>query len=126
MKGGRRKGAGQKCIHAPHRCVYLTDRQALLLRKWGRGGLTAGLRWLIGCAERLVVSTGLVAAATTTAAVRRPAGRLRMHCVYLNDAQVELLRRWGGGQISPGLRWLIDAAEGLVVRKGAPTTSVKL
>lgn len=37
------------------RCVYLTDEQARLLRKWGRGDLSKALRWLIDEAARMVV-----------------------------------------------------------------------
>lgn len=49
MYGGRRVGAGRK-PHIPplkKRKVSLTDAQALLLRVYGRGDLSAGLRWLV-------------------------------------------------------------------------------
>jgi hypothetical protein len=36
------------------RLVSMTDAQAKLLRMWGRGDLSAGLRWLINAAEPLV------------------------------------------------------------------------
>lgn len=50
IKGHRRK-------HVPplkKRLVSLTDDQAALLRKWGRGDLSAGLRWLIDAAAPLI------------------------------------------------------------------------
>ena len=34
--------------------------------------------------------------------------------VHLTAAQVELLRMWGGGDVSAGARWLIDQAAPLV------------
>ena len=37
------------------RCVNLTDDQAALVRKWGRGDLSAGLRWLIDSAAALIL-----------------------------------------------------------------------
>lgn len=37
-------------------------------------------------------------------------------CVNITEAQVKLLRMWGRGDVSAGLRWLIDAAAPLVVR----------
>lgn len=37
------------------RCVQLTDEQCKLLRKWGRGDMSAGLRWLIDMAVGVVV-----------------------------------------------------------------------
>ncbi len=37
------------------RCVRLTDEQCRLLRTWGRGDLSAGLRWLIDTAQHLIV-----------------------------------------------------------------------
>lgn len=49
MKGGRRAGAGRP-RHVPplrRRGVYITDEQCKLLRMWGRGDVSAGLRWLI-------------------------------------------------------------------------------
>lgn len=41
---------------------------------------------------------------------------LKSRCVSLTDEQVRLLRIWGKGDMSAGLRWLIDAAALLVVR----------
>ncbi len=55
-RGGKRVGAGRK-PHVPplkERYVRLTDEQCALLRKWGRGDLSAGLRWLIEQAKHLV------------------------------------------------------------------------
>lgn len=40
----------------------------------------------------------------------------KARCVYLTDAQVRLLRMWGRGDVSAGLRWLIDAAAPAVRR----------
>ena len=55
--GGRRTGAGRKRHVPPLRCrhVCITDEQAQLLRMWGRGDLSAGLRWLIEAAAPFVV-----------------------------------------------------------------------
>lgn len=50
-KGGRRK-------HIPplkKRLVSMTDEQAALLRKWGRGDVSAGLRWLVDSASALIL-----------------------------------------------------------------------
>ena len=47
--GGKRKGAGRK-KHVPplkNRRVGITEEQAALLRRIGRGDVSAGLRWLI-------------------------------------------------------------------------------
>ncbi len=40
----------------------------------------------------------------------------KARCVYLTDEQVRLLRMWGRGDVSAGLRWLIDVTKGMVVR----------
>lgn len=55
MSGGEKK-AGRKRHDPPLRrhCVTMTDEQAQLLRTWGRGDLSAGLRWLIEAAALLV------------------------------------------------------------------------
>lgn len=55
-RGGKREGAGRKPHVPPLRCckVYLTDEQIKLLRKWGRGNASDGLRWLIEMAARVV------------------------------------------------------------------------
>jgi hypothetical protein len=42
-----------------------------------------------------------------------------MRCVYLTDEQVKLLRMWGRGDVSAGLRWLIDQSK-LLIRKPLP------
>jgi hypothetical protein len=49
MRGGRREGAGRKRHIPPLKktCVTLTEEQTKLLRMWGKGDLSAGLRWLI-------------------------------------------------------------------------------
>ncbi len=58
--GGARPGAGRKKNDPPtkQRCVHLTDEQCLLLRRWGRGDLSAGLRWLIEAAAPLIHRAG--------------------------------------------------------------------
>lgn len=55
--GGKRPGAGRKA-HVPALkkcCLTLTDAQRKLLRKWGRGDMSAGLRWLIEAAQPWVI-----------------------------------------------------------------------
>lgn len=39
------------------RCICLTDEQVKLLRMWGRGDVSAGLRWLIESAKSMVRRT---------------------------------------------------------------------
>ena len=39
---------------------------------------------------------------------------LRQLKVYLTDEQIKLLRRYGRGNVSGGLRWLIEQSEGLI------------
>ncbi len=54
--GGKRVGAGRKRLDPPvseHR-LNLTDEQVKLLRTWGRGDVSAGLRWLIDQAKHVV------------------------------------------------------------------------
>ena len=44
-----------------------------------------------------------------------------VHLTYsflLTPAQAKLLKTWGGGNASAGLRWLIEAAQTLVRRSG--------
>lgn len=52
----RRKTGGRKKHFPPlkKRLVTITDEQAALLRKWGRGNLSDGLRWLVDQAAKLV------------------------------------------------------------------------
>ena len=55
-RGGLRPNAGRRA-HVPplkRRCVNITDDQAALLRKWGKGDVSLGLRWLIDQAKNLV------------------------------------------------------------------------
>ena len=49
MRGGKREGSGRKRNDPPTKGfhVYITEDEARLLREWGRGDLSAGLRWLI-------------------------------------------------------------------------------
>jgi hypothetical protein len=47
---------------------------------------------------------------------------VKARCVNLTDEQVRLLRAWGRGDVSAGLRWLIDVAA-LFVRKIEKRTS---
>ncbi len=55
-RGGKRAGAGRKRHNPPLKphCVTMTDEQAKMLRMWGKGDLSAGLRWLIEAAAPLV------------------------------------------------------------------------
>lgn len=51
-RGGRRVGAGRKRNDPPTRKISLslTEEQVRLLRMWGRGDVSAGLRWLVEAA----------------------------------------------------------------------------
>lgn len=55
-RGGKREGAGRKKHYPPLRNieVSLTEEQTKLLRMWGRGSVSEGLRWLIEVAKDLV------------------------------------------------------------------------
>lgn len=57
MEGDREKRANRRRNYPPTkaRCVYLTDEQVKLLRMYGRGDVSAGLRWLIDAAAPMVV-----------------------------------------------------------------------
>ncbi|MDE2237966.1 MAG: hypothetical protein KGK30_08770 [Elusimicrobia bacterium] len=54
--GGKRRGAGRKKLPGDmlNRNVRLMAEQARLLRLWGDGNLSAGLRWIIDVAAPLV------------------------------------------------------------------------
>lgn len=56
-RGGRRPGAGRPRNNPPTRryTVALTEAQIRLLRMWGRGDASAGLRWLIDAAAPMIV-----------------------------------------------------------------------
>lgn len=56
-RGGKRPGAGRPRHHPPLIRIraYITEEQAKLLREWGRGDLSAGLRWVVGEAAKMVV-----------------------------------------------------------------------
>lgn len=57
----KRKKTGGRKAHVPplkKKRVNMTDEQAKLLMKWGRGDLSAGLRWLIEEAKRWVHKPG--------------------------------------------------------------------
>ena len=58
--GGKRKGAGQRKAAQPLTTfhIQLTVEQARLVRKWGRGNLSGGLRWLIDQAAKVVKKRG--------------------------------------------------------------------
>ena len=45
---------------------------------------------------------------------KRRSGPFAKRVVLLTDKQVEELKKWGGGDMSVGLRWLIDHAAPLV------------
>lgn len=53
--GARRSRAGRKYAPARRRCLCLDDSHMKLLRAWGRGNASAGLRWLIDTAAPLIV-----------------------------------------------------------------------
>ena len=38
------------------------------------------------------------------------------YSVKITHAQAELLKKWGGGDLSAGLQWLVDAADILIRR----------
>lgn len=49
---------------------------------------------------------------------RKPSGDgVATYSVRMTKSQVELLKEWGGGDVSAGLRWLVTVAELLVHRK---------
>lgn len=53
--GKKKRGGSNK--HIPplkKRLVSMTDEQAKLLRMWGKGDLSAGLRWLVDQCRYLV------------------------------------------------------------------------
>lgn len=54
--GGKRAGAGRKRIDPTLkvRHIRLTDAQVKLLCMWGKGDMSAGLRWLINSAAPIV------------------------------------------------------------------------
>lgn len=58
--GGKRAGAGRKKSDAKSintitiYSVHITGKQAALLKKWGGGDLSAGLRWLVNTAQALI------------------------------------------------------------------------
>lgn len=54
MKSGGMRGRRRHVPPLKKRLVGMTDAQAALLRKWGRGDLSAGLRWLVDAAAVLV------------------------------------------------------------------------
>lgn len=55
-RGGKRVGAGRRPHDPPLRTrhVNITDEQVKMLRQWGRGDVSAGLRWLIEQAKHVV------------------------------------------------------------------------
>lgn len=55
-RGGKRIGAGRKRHDPPLKttCISITEQQARLLRMWGRGDASAGLRWLIDTAAPMI------------------------------------------------------------------------
>ena len=57
QKMAGKKGRSGRKRHEPpliRRFVRLTDEQARLVRMWGRGDLSAGLRWLITAAAPMI------------------------------------------------------------------------
>ena len=61
--GGKRKGAGRKKSGIVKYQVLIRREQAALLKRWGGGDRSAGLRWLIDVAAPLIAK-----------AIRRHAG----------------------------------------------------
>ena len=59
-RGGRRVGAGRKKATDPivTYSVKITNTQAKLLKVWGGGDISAGLRWLIDIADMFVRKKG--------------------------------------------------------------------
>ena len=47
------RAVGEQSTLKP-RCIKLSDEHCKLLRMWGRGNLSAGLRWLIEVAAPMV------------------------------------------------------------------------
>ncbi len=43
---------------------------------------------------------------------------LKKICIRMTDEQVKLLRMWGRGDVSAGLRWLIEAAAPMIRKVG--------
>lgn len=56
MKRSKPLGSGRKKLvpAVKARCICLTDEQVRLLRMWGRGDVSAGLRWLIEAAAPMI------------------------------------------------------------------------
>lgn len=52
--GGGRRGRRPHDPPLKKRLVSMTEAQARLLRMWGRGDLSAGLRWLVDTAAPLI------------------------------------------------------------------------
>ena len=69
--GGKRPGAGRKKATDPLATYHvdITPAQASLLKGWGGGDISAGLRWLIDAASILV---------------RKPT-RKKLECTVLHD-----------------------------------------
>lgn len=42
------------------------------------------------------------------------------YTVRISGEQADMLKRWGGGDLSAGLRWLVEAAALFVRRAGPP------
>lgn len=54
-RGGPRPGSGRKPLTGTATySAKIYPRQAALLRQWGNGNMSAGLRWLIDAAEPFV------------------------------------------------------------------------
>lgn len=60
-RGGKRKGAGRKPLYDTpliEMTILVTDEHAKLLRRYGRGNLSAGIRWLIEASAPLIRKVG--------------------------------------------------------------------
>lgn len=58
MEEKRKRGRPRHIPPLKKILVSLTEEQAALVRKWGRGDLSAGMRWLIDNAKELIVKKG--------------------------------------------------------------------
>ena len=45
---------------------------------------------------------------------KRKGDPLVTYSVHITTQQADLLRRWGGDDLSAGLRWLVDAAKAFI------------
>ena len=81
----------------------------------GRGKSTA-LDWILRMAKS---GSSRGHGGRRAGAGRKPSPvELLTYSYKLTPAQAQLLKLWGGGNGSAGIRWLVDAAQALVVKAG--------